>query len=140
MSVAELAQDGAAATARSTPGELPKLLQAAAGVAGAEWQAVWKWPVTVSGSAMTSRSGGMNPEEASGRFDANALLTEFGRGRLGTVAVMKVGRHTVAREGDGPWRLDGLAGVSLRTIEREWAFLRTFLQGRLGAEVDEPQS
>ena len=28
-------------------------------------------------------------------------------------------------------------GTSLRTIEREWAFVRTFLQARLGAQVDE---
>jgi hypothetical protein len=111
LSVSAIAQEDAARTKAAPVSRLQQLLRAAAGGDGVAYDASWRWPMTFSGSATTSRSGGANLEEVRGRYDRNAQWIDYDAGRLGKLAVLKAGRHTLLRDGDGPWRLDNLAGA-----------------------------
>ncbi|MFN3243560.1 MAG: hypothetical protein ACE37K_18795 [Planctomycetota bacterium] len=111
LSVAVLAQEDAAATKAAPASDLQKVLRAAALGDGAVFDVTWSWPITFVGSATTSRSGGSGKEQLGGRFDRDAIAVDYDAGRLGKISIVQVGRHTMLRDGDGPWRLDNLSGA-----------------------------
>ena len=111
LSAPVLAQEDAAATKAAPASDLQKVLRAAALGEGAVFHVTWSWPVTFVGSATTSRSGGSGKKQLGGRFDRDAMAIDYDARRLGKISIVQVGRHTMLRDGDGPWRLDNLSGA-----------------------------
>lgn len=106
-----LAQAEAEANKPTAGERLQEQLRTAATVSSAEFDVAWKWPVTARGTATTTRSGGGGEERVSGRIYRNAVLFEVAKPRLGSVQVLQVGRHTIARANQDDWQLDSLAGA-----------------------------
>ena len=85
LSIAVPAQQDAPADPQATDARLQQQLRSAASVSNAAFEAVWRWPTTVSGTATRSRSGGSSKEQLRGRIYADALLLEVEQQRLVTV-------------------------------------------------------
>ena len=95
---------------------LVQQLRAAARVSSAEFEAAWKWPVTVSGAATTTRAGSARLEKARGRFCPDGLLVQFDRSKRGTVQVLQAGRFKLAQQNNEPWQFDILGGARVVRI------------------------
>lgn len=111
LSVPVVAQEDGASTETAPASDLQKVLRAAALGEGAVFDVTWSWPVTIVGSATTGRSAGTGKKQLGGRFDRDAMAVDYDARRLGKVSIVQVGRHTMLRDGDGPWRLDNLSGA-----------------------------
>jgi hypothetical protein len=81
---------------------LQQQLRASAARSSMEFDLEWQWPRTTIGTATTSQSVGGGTERASGVAYADALSVRFERERT---ELLQVGRHTIMRQGDGPWRM-----------------------------------
>jgi len=102
------AQEEASGKRPSAAARLQAQLRTAAAVTSAEFDVNWQWPITVRGSATTSRSRSAAKEHVQGRFYRDAVFFEVKKAKLGTAEVLQVGRHTMARENKGAWQLDAL--------------------------------